>query len=212
MILDRASRPFVIYAAAAATQLTIVTELSAASIQAGKWKDGADVEVVAARADGSPIGTAAGKIGPGSYSTSIRFTPAAWPARVSVRLKSGAAPAADDWVKVEPPAGTLVGDGVAYRSASRVAMRPVAAFDFARNERIRVEWPVLTTLDRREVRLLDKTGKPLPVDLPLSEDAATHAIVVEMSLSGLGRGDYLIELTAGAGPTTEKHLMAIRIK
>ena len=96
-----------------------------------------------------------------------------------------------------PPSGTLVGDAVASRSASRAATRPVATFEFARNERIRVEWPVLATLDRREVRLLDKTGKALPVDLPLSEDAATHAVVVEMSLSGLGHGDYLIELTAG---------------
>jgi hypothetical protein len=75
-----------------------------------------------------------------------------------------------------------------------------------------VEWPVLTTLDRREVRLLDKTGKALPVELPLSEDAAKNILVVEMSLSGLGHGDYLIELTAGAAGVTEKRLLAIRIK
>jgi hypothetical protein len=211
-ILDRATRPFVIYAAAAAKQLTIVAELSAASIQAGKWKDGADVEVVATGADGASAGTATGRIEPGAYATSIRLTPAIWPARVAVRLKSAAEPPADDWVRVTPPTAALVGDAVAYRSASRVAMRPVAAFEFARNERVRIEWPMLTALDRREVRLLDKTGKPLPVELPLSEDAAKNALVVEMSLSGLGHGDYLIELTAGAGPATEKHLMAIRIK
>ena len=71
---------------------------------------------------------------------------------------------------------------------------------------------MLAALDRREVRLLDRTGKPLPVELPLSEDPATKAVVVEMSLSGLGRGDYLIELTAGAAGVTEKRLVAIRIK
>ncbi len=211
-ILDRATRPFVVYTAAAAKQLTVVAELSAASIQAGKWKDGADVQVVASGADGAAIATATGKIEPGAASTSIRFTPSAWPARVSVRLKSAAEPAADDWVRIGPPSATLVGDAIGYRSGSRVATRPVAAFEFARNERLRVEWPVLGTLDRREVRLLDKAGKPLPVDLPLAEDPATHAIVVEMSLSGLGRGDYLIELTAGAGAVKETHLIAIRIK
>jgi len=84
-------------------------------------------------------------------------------------------------------------------------------FEFARNERIRVEWPVLAALDRREVRLLDRTGKPLPVELPLSEDQA-HGVVVDMSLSGLPRGDYLIELTAGGGGATEKSLLAVRIK
>ena len=212
-ILERASRPFVVYAAAAAKQLTVVAELSAASIQAGKWKDGADVEVVASGADGTPVATASGKIEPGTYSTSIRLPPpTAWPARVAVRLKGGAEPSAEDWVLLAPPSGTLVGDALAYRSASRAATRPVAAFEFARNERVRIEWPVLAPLDRRDVRLLDKAGKPLPVDLPLAEDPATHAVVVEMSLSGLGRGDYLIELTAGAGTTTERRLLAVRIK
>jgi hypothetical protein len=35
---------------------------------------------------------------------------------------------------------------------------------------------------------------------------------MDMSLSGLVHGDYLIELTAGAGAASEKHLTAFRIK
>ena len=135
-----------------------------------------------------------------------------WPARVALRLRDAGGPAVEDWFVLEPQSGRLVGEPIAYRSASRVARRPVATFEFARNERVRVEFPVLGTLDRREVRLLDRTGKPLPVDLPLSEDAAKEALVVEMSLSGLGRGDFLIELTAGAGAVVEKRLLAIRVK
>lgn len=71
---------------------------------------------------------------------------------------------------------------------------------------------MLSPLDRREVRLLDRRGKPLPVDLPLSEDPSTHAAIVEMSLSGLGGADYLIELTAGAGAVTQHRVLAIRIR
>jgi hypothetical protein len=134
------------------------------------------------------------------------------PGRVAVRLISPSAPAADDWAKLSPTRTKLVADPIAYRSSSRVAPRPVAAFEFARNERIRVEWPVLAALDRREVRLLDRTGKALPVELPLAEDPEKKQLVLEMSLSGIGRGDYLIELTAGAGSTTEKLLLAIRIR
>jgi hypothetical protein len=212
-VLERASRPFAGYAAAAGRQLTIVAELSAKSIELGKWKDGADVDVVASAADGTDVATGRGKLESGSYATTIRLTPAAaWPARVAVRFKGTAGPSVDDWFVLERSSATLVGDAIAYRSASRVALRPVATFEFARNERIRAEWPVLQTLDRREVRLLDRTGKALPVELPLSEAPATHAVVVEMALSGLGRGDYLIELTAGAGGVVEKHLLAIRIK
>jgi len=71
---------------------------------------------------------------------------------------------------------------------------------------------VLAPLDRREARLLDRNGKPLPVELPLAEGAGGKALVLEMSLSGLPRGDYLIELTAGSGGTIERRLLAIRIK
>lgn len=211
--LERASRPFAVYTASAGKQLTVVTELSAASILAGKWKDGADVEIVATGAGGESVGTARGRIEPGASSTSIALpAPAAPPERLTVRLKGGAEPAASDWIVTERATATLIGDAVAFRTGPRAPTRPVATFEFARNERIRAQWPVLAPLDRREVRLLDRTGKPLPVELPIAEDPAAKAVVVEMSLSGLGRGDYLIELTAGAGGVTEKRLVAIRIK
>ena len=102
---------------------------------------------------------------------------------------------------------------MAYRSASRLAARPIGAFEFARNERIRIEWPVLAaSLDRREVRLLDHAGKPLPVEIPLSEDSPRKLLTVDVSLSGLPHGDYLFDLTVGPGATTEDHLLAIRIR
>jgi len=136
----------------------------------------------------------------------------AWPSRVTIALRGGEERPSEDWVRLEPPSGTLVGEAVAYRAASRVAPRPVAGFEFARNERIRAEWPILAPLDRREARLLDRNAKPLPVELPLAEDPAKKALVMEMSLSGLPRGDYLIDLTAGSGATIEHRLLAIRIK
>jgi VWFA-related protein len=210
--LERASRPFAVYAAMAGKQLTAVVELSASSIQLGRWKQGADVEVVAVREDGSPVTTALGKIQAGSYATVIRVDAGVRPARVTMRLRGEGERETEDWIKLDPQASTLVGDPLVYRAANRITTRPVAVFEFARNERIRVEWPVLATLDRREVRLLDRSGKPLPVEIPLAEDQWTHGAVVEMSLSGLGHGDFLIELTAGAGSVVERRLLAFRLK
>jgi len=210
-VLERASRPFGIYVAASGSGYTVVAELSAASIQAGRWKDGAGVEVSAVGDAGETIGTARGRIEPGTFAAAIPLIVPARPAHVSVRL-SGDAASADDWVKLEPSPGKLLGDPLAFRSSNRAAPRPVAGFEFARNERIRVEWPVMTALDRREVRLLDHAGKPLPVELPLSEDAAKRLLVVEMSVSGLAHGDYVIELTAGAAGAIDRRLLAIRIR
>jgi VWFA-related protein len=213
-VLERASRPFAAYAAVSGKTLTVIAELSSSSIQLGRWKSGADVEVEASGPNGEPAGTARGRIDGGSYAVAIPvpISGSVRPARVAVRLVGPNERPTDDWLNVAPSASGLVGDAIAYRSASRVAKRPVAAFEFARNERITVEWPVLAPLDRREARLLDHTGKPLPVDLPLSEDSTGKVIVLDMSLSGLPHGDYLFELTAGSGGTIEKHLLAIRVK
>jgi VWFA-related protein len=211
-VLERASRPFAAYTAIAGNELTVVAELSAASIQAGKWKDGASVTISLTAADGTEIVRTRGGLPPGVYAVQTGIPLGGkMPARVSVVL-TGSGATADDWVKIEDTPGKLIGDAVAYRTGPRSAERPVAAFEFARNERIRIRWPALATLDRREVKLLDRHGKPLPVDLPLAEDAADRALAVQMSLSGLPRGDYLIELTAGAGSVTERRLVALRIK
>jgi hypothetical protein len=213
-ILERASRPFAAYCARSGKDLTVVAELSAASIQAGRWKDGADVEAVASTADGSPVAKARGRIDAGAFATTITIPleAGASPAHVSVTVHGGDEKPADDWVKIYPPSGRLVGDPLAYRSASRITTRPVAAFEFARNERVRVEWPELAPVDRREVRLLSRAGKVLLPDLPVTADAAHHAAVMEIGLSNLPHGDYLFELVAAAGTQTESHLLAIRIR
>ena len=212
-VLERASRPFVPYVAVAGKSLTVVAEISAASMQAGRWKDGADVDVKAIGANDEPVASAKGRIDAGGLSVAIPMTVSGtWPARVTIALRASGERPFDDWVKMDPPSAALVGEPLAYRSSSRAAPRPVAGFEFARNERLRAEWPVLARLDRREARLLDRNGKPLPVELPLTEDSANKMLVLEMSLSGLPRGDYLIELTAGSGATIEHRLLAIRIK
>jgi hypothetical protein len=213
-ILERANRPFVPYVAVAGKRLTVVAEISAASIQAGRWKDGADVDVKAIGPGDEPLAAAKGRIEAGAYSVAVPLTVAGtWPSRVTIALRAAGERPADDWIKLEPPSAALTGEAIAYRSGSRIAPRPVAAFEFARNERLRVEWPVLAALDGREVRLLDRSGKPLPVELPsLSEDPTKAVLVFDMSLSGLPRGDYLVELTARAGPTIERRLLAIRIR
>ena len=210
-VLERASRPFATYCARSGNDLTVVAELSAASIQAGRFKSGADVEVVVSSESGR-LASARGRIEPGTYATTVRLPIAngVSPSHVSVSLRSSGEPPADDWVKIYPPSGTLVGEPLAFRSASRIVTRPVAAFEFARNERVRIEWPELAAVDRRETRLLDRSGRVLLNELPLTHER--DQTVVDMSLSGLPHGDYMIELTAIAGSATEHHMLAIRIR
>ena len=112
----------------------------------------------------------------------------------------------------EPPRTALVDAPQAYRSRGRTAPEPAGVLHFTRAERLRVEWQVRQALDRRSVRLLDRLGHPLPVEIPLAEGLVPGTLVVELPLSAFARADYLIELTAGAGSVEERSLVAFRVQ
>ena len=96
--------------------------------------------------------------------------------------------------------------------ASHSAPQKLATLELDRTDRLRVEWPALAKLDRRVARVLDRAGKPLPIDVPLSEDATTGTIVLDLPLAPFARGDYAIELTAGSATMSETRKLPFRIK
>jgi VWFA-related protein len=125
-------------------------------------------------------------------------------------LASRSAPAAGAPVSSGP--ATLIGEPVAYRIVLRQAPEKSPRLEFTRSDRLRVEWPVLGALDRREARLLDSSGKPLPIDVPLSENEGAKTLVAELPLAPFAKGVYSIELTAGAGGKTEQRRLTFTLK
>jgi VWFA-related protein len=113
-------------------------------------------------------------------------------------------------VATGPPA--VIGEPVAYRVSRAQGAEKISLLEFVRADRIRVQWPVLAALDRREARLLDSAGKPLPVDLPVAEDTSAKTAMVEFALAPLSRGVYSIELTAGSGDRTERRRLTFMMK
>jgi hypothetical protein len=113
-------------------------------------------------------------------------------------------------VQSGPPA--LIGEPAAFRVAFHQPPEQTSRLEFTRTDRLRVEWPVLAPLDRREARLLDSSGKPLPVDVPLSENDAAQSLVAEVPLAPFTRGLYSIELTAGGGGRIEQRRLTFTIK
>jgi hypothetical protein len=107
-----------------------------------------------------------------------------------------------------PPASSLIGDPIVYRNGTAAAV-----LSCARTDTIRFEWPVLATLERRDARLLDRQGHPLSISLPLSETRGPMPVLVaELALAPLGGGEYLVEVTASGAGTTERKLVAIRVR
>lgn len=209
-VLGRGSGLFAVYAARAGGSLTVVTELTPQALQSGRWKDGANLEIALANETGDILGNAHGRIGGGAVATVLTVPVTGAPVRASVRVRDAGGTAADG-IPLGAP-GVLVGDPLVYRWGIGIANRPVADFEFGRNERIRIDWPVLAPLDRHEARLLDRNGHPIPVELPIADDPAHKTITLTMGLSGFGAGDYLIELTASGHGATDRKLLAIRVK
>jgi hypothetical protein len=90
----------------------------------------------------------------------------------------------------------------------------VADFTYRRNERLHVEWPLLQTVDSRAARLLDRQGGALPGTPTVSDintEGGGRAVAVDLMLSSLAEGDYVLELTANPGAESERHLLAFRV-
>jgi hypothetical protein len=167
---------------------------------------------------GENIGTALGRIEPSARGALLRIPlpeGAIGPWRATVSLSNGGERAEDALTIEADSQKMLVGAPVLYRAASgpRSPLQPVADFQFLRTERVHVEWPILQPPDQRLARLLTRAGQPLPVQATVTErDIDGQAMLaVDVNLAPLGPGDYLIELAIGAGTTSERKLVAIRV-
>jgi hypothetical protein len=150
--------------------LTFVVEVPAASLDAGRWGQGADVQVLVSGAGGETAGSGRARIERGAASVQVRVpignTTGPWQAMV--RVQSAGETPVTETVAFAAAHTALVGEALVYRMTGG-APRPVAGFQFRRSERVRVEWPALKALDRREARLLDLNGQPLPVPVAITE-------------------------------------------
>jgi VWFA-related protein len=210
----RTSTQFFTYGAVADRTLTVVVEVPAAAVQAGRWKDGAALDVMAETADGKSIGMSRGRLTPnGRALMKIPIDGTEPASTVFVRLRSEGESLVQR-TDVEPIRSTLVGDPLAYRSGPRGLAVPVAFFELARDERLKLDWPVLAKLDRFEARMLDRNGQPFRHRVSVEQQDASDGrhLVTNLSLTSLGRGDYVVELEVAAGVKIERKLLAFRVK
>ena len=80
---------------------------------------------------------------------------------------------------------------------------PTADLRFRRNEQLRVE-VLAASADAPSARLLDRTGKPLPVPVAAAMRDDSDGLrwhTAQIALAPLAPGDYVIELAAGGKRT-----------
>jgi hypothetical protein len=72
---------------------------------------------------------------------------------------------------------------------------------------------VLEGLDGHAARLLDRQGEELPMPPAVSDldIDGTPVVAVDLPLTALAAGEYVLELTATSGATSEQKLLAFRV-
>ena len=199
--------------------MNVVVELAARELERGRWTNGASVSVNVAGGAGAPIDVTT-KIDAGRRAALVHVPLAGaggGPLHVRVRVTGDQGPVDDRFDTTPPPKPDgLLDGGIVFRGAlsARSILQPVGEFLFHRNERLHAEWPVLKALDSRTARVLDRKGQPIGSPLAMAErpaDAGPAVASVDLPMTALADGDYLIEVTAVSGAQTDRKLIAFRV-
>jgi hypothetical protein len=197
--------------------LSVTLELTSRELLSGRWSKGGEAELVVASPDGAPRATVTAPVPPGARSLVADVPLAAGgvgPWRVRSRVRAGAH-LIEQTFEVLAPSDGLLGGATWFRGASAASapMRPAAEPLFRRTERLRIEWMADVLLDSRVGRLLDRRGEPLAVSATTTEleRNGQRIVAVDLGLSPLAEGDYVVELAAGQGGRTVRRLEALRV-
>jgi len=174
---------------------------------------GTDLDAAVMTADGMVVGNVSGRIAPGATSTMLTLVPdrtieaGTYRIRLRSRTPSGTETLTTD---VTLPQASGSSGPVYMRRGPNTGNKdaPTADLRFRRSERVRVEFP--SSANQPTARLLDRTGRALPVPVTAStrEDGdGARWTTAELALNPLAPGDYVIEMAGG----TETRMVAFRV-
>jgi VWFA-related protein len=197
--------------------LAVAIEVPLAAAAAGHWYEGAEVEVFATSEE-SPALTGTAHMRTGTRGAEVRMPIAvgdSGPWQVRVVVKRGDT-VLEDRARVASAPDSTSGQPLLYRAASPPAAPwvPVADQQFQRSERLRAEWLVASpTPIRARARLLQATGRALNYAPPVvTEERGDMTLTrVDLTLTSIAAGDYLIELLTEANGQEQSTLLAIRV-
>ncbi len=189
------------------------------------WEQGATAAIAVADASGESVATTQAKLAPGARALLVRV-PAdrALPSgdyivRIEARPPDGTP--ASEVLRVSVPAAMTCGEPLLYRRSpyGGLGWQPVGDLRFRRQDRLRVEVPVAGSAGTPAVRLLGRTGVPIPLPIAVTDSpvegagaqAGPRSIVGEFALAPLAAADYVLEISFTVNGQPQKLFTAFRI-
>ena len=192
-----------------AVSVWLVGELDAASRKDAAWSSGGTADISVVSAGGDRVASLQVPFAAGDSGFSVKvptenaIAPGDYAVRVRVTSRAGQAlPLADLSRMVVPATAPGLGESIMLRRGLTTGPRYVATADprFQRSDRLRLEIPTMLE-GTATARLLDRTGKPLPVPVTMTdrpdESGTFHWVIADATLAPLAPGDYAVEVTVG---------------
>lgn len=194
-------------------ELVLTTELTSPEVEAGRWKEGADVQVMVS-SGAEVMSTATAQIERGQRAVTLRvpLNGAAGPFAVTVRLRSATEGTAQDGVSVARSTGVF-GDPLVFRLPTPSMPRAAGSVQFRRTERIQVRWPVTSGVTSIEGRVLGRDGVPLELRPAITErqESGVSFVVADLNLAPLTAGEYILEVKGTRGAEAGAGYLAFRV-
>jgi VWFA-related protein len=185
-----------------------------------EWRTGAEVDLILTAPDGHTISTGHERVGPGlrSFRSALRSAGGLPAGDYTVRIRAtplGPNPEPlTEIFSVVVPANGLSGVLITRRGpATGNREMPSADARFRRNEQLRVDVPGPSS-STATARLLDRAGNAMAIPIAATvrtDPDGARWISAPLALAPLAVGDYVIEISDGAGGNTTKTLVAFRV-
>ncbi|MGH9374255.1 MAG: VWA domain-containing protein, partial [Vicinamibacterales bacterium] len=191
------------------TALWIAGEVLAPARELAKGGD-ATIEL-----SGGATGSASASLKAGERAFLIRVPVQAADAAIDVRasiVTEGTSEPLSDAARIEP----IAAQPLLFRRGPSTGNRvqPAADFRFSRTERLHLELPISAEATPGAGQLLDRNAHPLPLPIQVAnrqDPDGQRWLTADATLSALGAGDYVVEVTYTASGTEHKVLTAIRV-
>ena len=205
-------------AVARAGSIEVSVEIVPRLSSAEPWSTGGRVNIVLRDAADAILVRGDGAFRAGERSVRVNvpvaFTEISKVVRASAQILHANGATLGDSVVVTAHEPNVIGVPTFSRAGSlpRLPYLPAALLSFARDERIRVEWPLAGAIGAPGVRLLNAAGRELRSDIAVTHHDGPPAMLrADIRVLSLAPGEYVLEVAGWNGVTPTKHLTAIRV-
>lgn len=202
-------------------ELRVLAEIESKVAASAAWQQGGIARLTVRNQEGGTVATAEQPLPLGERTVAavvpLPATVGAGEYRVLVRITAASkVDSVGDSVAVRvPPKSVTIGDPLVLRRGPSTGVKyvPTADLRFRRQERVRLEAPLVAPLDRVKATLVSRAGEPMPLPVQVTErvDGASRVAVVDVSLAPLAAGGYALMVTDSDTTTSTRVLVPLQV-